>query len=1108
MKYLSVIFTILLLFAPLKANKIQNVTLQLKWKHQFQFAGYYAAIEKGYYKELGINVDLKEAVEGKNPSNEVIEGKAEFGVCNSDVLIMRSQNKKAVVLATVYQHSPLILLASKNSGIEHVQDLIGKRIALEPNEADVVAYMHDEGVPLNKCKIEYHTFNTDKLINGEIDAISAYTTDELYSMQKAKFDYTIIDPSMGGIDFYGDVLFTTEGLIKSNPELVEKFRRASLKGWKYAMDNPEEIIQLIYNKYTQRHSIEHLRFEAAKMKNLIMADVVEMGYTNPGRWESISNTYKTLKMLDESFTTKGLLYSEYTEPEIAIEWDLIAILSIIIVIIAIIAFILHRSSKKLRKEIENRQKIEIELRESEQRYRVVVDNLQEGMAVAQDTHLKFVNPMLLQITERTEDELLGMPFLELVHPDDREMVANSYMKRVNGNALADRYYVRMLKKDGKLKWLELSGVKIDWEGKPATLNILTDVTEQKNTEEALKEMNAYLESLLNFANAPIIVWDPHFHITRFNHAFEFLTGLTESEAIGNTLHILFPPEQAENSIAKIQKTLTDGSRESVEIEILHKNQSIRTLLWNSATLLASDGHTPTATIAQGQDITDRKRAEEAVRESEEKFSKIGNSALDGVIMINDKGRIEFWNPAAEKIFGYSKEEVIDRILHSLLTPDEHLPAHYKGWESFIETGQGNAIGKVVELSGKRKNGEIFPVELALTSVEIENSHWALGYVRDITERKKAEEALRESEEKFRNVFEYSLVGKSMTTLDGKLTTNKAFVEMLGYTEEELSQLKWQDITQPDSLENDQKVFNSILAGEYLSKRWEKRYIHKNGNIVWVDISTTLHCDMNGKPLYFITAINNITRSKLAEEEIKRKNEELQKLNAEKDKFFSIISHDLRSPFTSFLGLTQLMVDDLDTLTMPEILKMSVTLSNSATNLFRLLENLLEWSQMKQGLIPFDPEIIKLYPVAHESILMILEPAKTKGIEINNDITKEMEVFADSNILQTIIRNLVSNAVKFTDKGGNITLSAKNNDGHTVEVSVKDTGIGMDNELLGNLFRIDVQTNRRGTEGEPSTGLGLILCKDFVEKHGGTLWAESEEGKGSTFYFTMPTSIRE
>jgi len=976
LKYISIIFVIIFGFASLKADKIQNVTLQLKWKHQFQFAGYYAAIEKGYYKDLGINVNLKEAIEGKNPSDEVINGKAEFGVCNSDIILMRSHNKKAVVLATVFQHSPLILLASKKSGIEHVQDLIGKRIALEPNEADIVAYLSDEGVSLNKCKIEYHTFNTDKLINGEIDAISAFTTDELFSLQKANFDYTIIDPSMGGIDFYGDVLFTTEKLIKSNPKLVDRFRQASLKGWKYAMNHPEEIIQLIYNKYSKRHSIEHLQFEAAEMKNLIMANVVEMGYTNPGRWESIAETYKQFKMLDESFTTKGLLYSEYTEPKMIIQWDLIVILSIIIVIIGAIAFILLRSSKKLKKEVENRHKIEIELRESERRYRVVVDNLQEGMAVAQGTHLKFVNPMLVEITERTKDELLEMPFLELVHPDDREMVANTYMKRINGDALASKYYVRMLKKDGKLKWLELSGVKIEWEGGPATLNMLTDVTEKKNTEEALKEMNTYLESLLNFANAPIIVWDPHFHITRFNHAFEFLTGLNESEAIGKTLHILFPPNEAESSISKIQKTLADGNRGSVEIEILHQDKSIRTLLWNSAILFGPDCYTPMATIAQAQDITDRKRAEEA---------------------------------------------------------------------------------------------------------------------------------LRESEEKFRNVFEYSLVGKSMTTMEGKLKTNKAYTQILGYTEEELSNLKWQDITQPDSLENDQKVFNSILAGEYLSKRWEKRYIHKNGTIVWVDISTTLHRDINGKPLYFITAINDITRSKSAEQEIRNKNEELQKLNAEKDKFFSIISHDLRSPFTSFLGLTQIMADDLQSLTMPEIQNISNVMRTSAKNLFRLLENLLEWSRIKQGLIPFAPELIQLYPVAYESIGVILEPAKIKGININVDIPNDIEVYADENILQTIIRNLVSNAVKFTDKGGSITLSAKNNDGHTVEVSVKDTGIGMDSHILENLFHLDVKTNRKGTEGEPSTGLGLILCKDFVEKHGGKIWAESEEGRGSTFYFTLPVN---
>ena len=238
-------------------------------------------------------------------------------------------------------------------------------------------------------------------------------------------------------------------------------------------------------------------------------------------------------------------------------------------------------------------------------------------------------------------------------------------------------------------------------------------------------------------------------------------------------------------------------------------------------------------------------------------------------------------------------------------------------------------------------------------------------------------------------------------------------------------------------------------------------------------------------------------------ELKKQRKELQELNATKDKFFSIIAHDLRSPFNGFLGLTQLMAEELENLTIEEIKDFTLSMRNSAADMFRLLENLLEWARMQQGLITFNREIAQLAPIVDESIAIILEPAKIKGIEINLDIPDDITVFADRNILQTVIRNIVSNAVKFTPKGGRIRVSAKAANHSNIEISIKDTGIGMSNKMIDDLFRLDVQTNRKGTEGEPSSGLGLLLCKDFIEKHGGKIWVESEEGKGSIFRFTLP-----
>jgi signal transduction histidine kinase len=207
-------------------------------------------------------------------------------------------------------------------------------------------------------------------------------------------------------------------------------------------------------------------------------------------------------------------------------------------------------------------------------------------------------------------------------------------------------------------------------------------------------------------------------------------------------------------------------------------------------------------------------------------------------------------------------------------------------------------------------------------------------------------------------------------------------------------------------------------------------------------------------------------------------------------------------------MTELMAEGLSDMTMEEIQEMAVVMKSYANNLYRLLGNLLEWSRMQRGLTTLSASSFLLKPKIVESMVLVQEAANKKEIAVNYDIPEDLMVFADGNMLSGIIRNLATNAVKFTPKGGDINISAKTDIYNSVEISVRDTGIGMNTKMLNNLFRLGENVNRNGTEGESSTGLGLILCKDFVEKHGGKLWVESEEGKGSTFYFTFPARNEE
>jgi signal transduction histidine kinase len=243
--------------------------------------------------------------------------------------------------------------------------------------------------------------------------------------------------------------------------------------------------------------------------------------------------------------------------------------------------------------------------------------------------------------------------------------------------------------------------------------------------------------------------------------------------------------------------------------------------------------------------------------------------------------------------------------------------------------------------------------------------------------------------------------------------------------------------------------------------------------------------------------------KAINKELDLKNEELIKLNATKDKFFSIIAHDLKSPFLGLLGLSQMMATDDGTFTKTELLGLAKNMHKSTSNLYKLLENLLEWSQMQGGLLGYVPKEIDLSFLVLQNIEAIYQRAIQKGITLINEVNADQKVFADEEMINTVIRNLVSNAVKFTSKGGKIIIAAKPIENNILEISVSDTGVGMDENAINLLFKIEEKVGTRGTEGESSTGLGLLLCKDFVEKNGGKIWVESKIGIGSDFRFTLP-----
>ncbi len=229
---------------------------------------------------------------------------------------------------------------------------------------------------------------------------------------------------------------------------------------------------------------------------------------------------------------------------------------------------------------------------------------------------------------------------------------------------------------------------------------------------------------------------------------------------------------------------------------------------------------------------------------------------------------------------------------------------------------------------------------------------------------------------------------------------------------------------------------------------------------------------------------------------------IKKLNATKDKFFSIIAHDLMSPFNSMLGFSDLLIEDFESYQIQTQKEYIGIINQSIKNTYKLLENLLTWSRLQKDIIDFNPEKINLLLIFKETCELLKQSAENKSIKLTNNISENIFINADKNMISTVLRNIITNAIKFTPKGGKIWIDAKNKQ-QFIEITTQDSGVGISKEKQSELFKIDQNTSTQGTERETGTGLGLILCKEFTEKHGGKIWVESEEGKGSTFIFTIP-----
>lgn len=494
-----------------------------------------------------------------------------------------------------------------------------------------------------------------------------------------------------------------------------------------------------------------------------------------------------------------------------------------------------------------------------------------------------------------------------------------------------------------------------------------------------------------------------------------------------------------------------------------------------------------------------------IEDQARKVESIVNSASNAIMVINEKGTIEVFNPKAESLFGYTASEILGKNVN-ILMPEPYHSEHDGYIKKYLETGIAHILSKGPrEVPGLRKDGSVFPLQVSLNEMKIGDRRLFLGMIEDITERKKAESELKKSNEKFQNFFYLNPEPAAITKLDGTLViVNQECCDVLEYTPDEMIGHKTTELglyIQPDT---DRTFMVEQLTKNNYVKNIEFQVRNKSGEILDILYSAQL-IDIDGEP-HILSIFRDITKENLAEKEILRARDAAEIANKSKSEFLANMSHEIRTPLNAILGITDLLGEsELN----DEQQKYIGIVQKSGDHLLNLINDILDISKIEAGHIEIDYTDFHLPGIIEKIQDMMAVRARSKTLELTCHLAPDMPVhlIGDPYRLSQILYNLISNAIKFTNEGTiilDISRKSDNEDDKTIELlfRVEDTGIGIPADKMDRLFQKFTQVDSSTTRKYGGTGLGLAISKRLIEMMGGKIWAESEFNQGSTFYFTV------
>ncbi|MCG2586298.1 PAS domain S-box protein [Massilia sp. TS11] len=1084
----------LLAAAPARAAAPEKLRIQLKWLHEWQFAGFYAALEQGYYREAGLDVSLVEGSSTEDPAAEVLHGRAEYGISNTNLLIQRAQGFPLVVLSTIFQHSPAILLARKGESARALRR--GASIMIFPYSVELQALLARNGVPVSSLRRIEHSQDPDDLLSGKVDLMSSYVGALPYQFEKLGKGYDAISPRASGIDFYGGVLFTSETELREHPVRAAAVREATLRGWKYAISHPDEMVDLIRARYPNAPSAEQLRFEAERMLPLLESGIVELGYSNPERWRQIADAYAELGLVPANFKLDGFLY-EPPEPDNRMLHVALGLATVLLLAAAVVAWRFARLNAALRAERAALHETQQRLSSTEHLHGFVLESSGEGIWQWTRGAAELVlSPRYQQILGYNEGELVlrADDWLLHVHPEDQARVKGEVdaFLQPGSQGAARRFEseLRMVCRNGSWRWVLVRGMvlRLDPDGRMRQLaGTLSDISHRKQAEE--DRIRAVLEA----SPEAMLVIDAEGRIRYANQHCARSFGYRLTDLSGMLATRLAPGIQA----------------------VAHPNQAVTAYRRDGRPFPAEINHTPLMvqeqpmTIVSLRDTSERQRSEEALRASAERYRRIVETAAEGIWITDAAGLTAFSNPRLAQMLGHEEVAMQGKPMADYIDPDD-ADALQAYLAARAEAGPGQA-----DFRFRHSDGSVLWAQVSTAPI-VEHGRFTgnLSMLTDVSSRRAAEQRLQE-------IIQMLPIGLFIKEPGGRVVLmNSACEQQLGVRMEDLNRDAPSRLTPAQIAalrRRDQQAFEERRLIDYT----ETLHQPELGQDLYLRTLKKPVFNARGEPEYLICMTIDITAARRVERELRELNEHLEErvqqrteqldlakqvaeeASKAKGQFLANMSHEIRTPMNGVIGMAYLA---LKTELNPRQRDYLEKIRFAGEHLLGIIDDILDFSKIEAGRLEIERIVFSLDHVLQTLSTVVASKAQSKNLALDFEVGPGLPplMVGDPLRLGQVLINYTNNAIKFSEHGKisvRIHLLEESASDCLLRFEVLDNGIGLTPEQQARLFQSFEQADTSTTRAYGGTGLGLAICKQLAQLMQGEVGVDSMPGYGSCFWFT-------